>query len=249
MRLSVVVPAYNEERRLPATLARIGEYVASAGETGWEIVVVDDGSADRTAEAARAAGSAGGIPVEVVVLPANRGKGAAIREGVRRSRGERVLVSDADLSTPIEEWTKLRDAGAPLAIGSRAIDEATVRRRQAWYRRALGKVFNRIVRTLSVPGIRDTQCGFKLFDGAVARDLFAAARIDRFAWDVEILAIARARGIPIAEVPVLWFNSPESKVSVFRDLAPTVRDLLRIRLRMRREAKAARRTEQAAPRG
>jgi dolichyl-phosphate beta-glucosyltransferase len=234
-RVAVVVPAHNEERRLPATLARIGDYVRSAGETGWEIVVVDDGSADGTAAAARAAAASAGVPVEVVALPENRGKGAAIREGVRRSRGDRVLVSDADLSTPIEEWTKLRDAGAPVAIGSRALDEATVRRRQAWYRRALGKLFNRVVRTLTVPGIRDTQCGFKLFDGVAARSLFADARIDRFAWDVEILALARARGIRIAEVPVLWFNSPESKVSVLRDLIPTIRDLIRIRARMRGE--------------
>ncbi|HET9795778.1 MAG TPA: dolichyl-phosphate beta-glucosyltransferase [Thermoanaerobaculia bacterium] len=232
MNVSLVVPAFNEERRLPATLARIGEYLRGAGESQWEIVVVDDGSSDRTAEAARAAAPAAGAPVEVVVLPRNRGKGAAIREGVARTRGERVLVSDADLSTPIEEWRRLRDAGAPVAIGSRALDEATVRRRQAWYRRALGKLFNRVVRALSVPGIRDTQCGFKLFDGDVARELFAAARIDRFAWDVEILALARARGLRIAEVPVLWFNSPESKVSVVRDLIPTMRDLIRIRLRV-----------------
>ena len=240
MKLSLVVPAYNEERRLPATLARIGDYLRQSGESGWEIVVVDDGSTDRTAEAARTGAPRAGAPVEVVVLPENRGKGAAIREGVRRARGERVLVSDADLSTPIEEWRRLADAGAPIAIGSRAIDEGTVRLRQAWYRRALGKAFNRIVRALSVPGIRDTQCGFKLFDGGVARALFADATIDRFAWDVEILALARARGIAIAEVPVLWFNSPESKVSVVRDLVPTLRDLLRIRARMRRESKTTR---------
>jgi len=234
VKVSVVVPAYNEEKRLPATLARIGDYLRQAGESEWEIVVVDDGSSDRTADVARAAAPEAGVPVEVVVLPRNRGKGAAIREGVVRTRGERVLVSDADLSTPIEEWRRLSDAGTPIAIGSRAIDEATVRRRQAWYRRTLGKLFNRLVRALSVPGIRDTQCGFKLFDGAVARELFSSARIDRFAWDVEILALARARGIPIAEVPVLWFNSPESKVSVLRDLIPTMRDLIRIRLRIKR---------------
>jgi dolichyl-phosphate beta-glucosyltransferase len=237
MRVSLVVPAFNEERRLPGTLSRIGDYLRDAGESGWEIVVVDDGSSDRTAEAARASAPAAGVPVEVIVLPRNRGKGAAIRAGVARTRGERVLVSDADLSTPIEEWHRLRDAGAPVAIGSRALDERMVRRRQAWYRRTLGKLFNRIVRVLSVPGIRDTQCGFKLFDGEAARALFAEARIDRFAWDVEILALARARGLTIAEIPVLWFNSPESKVSVVRDLVPTLRDLLKIRWRIAREPK------------
>jgi dolichyl-phosphate beta-glucosyltransferase len=237
MRVSLVVPAFNEERRLPGTLSRIGDYLRDAGESGWEIVVVDDGSSDRTAEVARESAPAAGVPVEVVVLPRNRGKGAAIRAGVARTRGERVLVSDADLSTPIEEWPRLRDAGAPVAIGSRALDERMVRRRQAWYRRTLGKLFNRLVRVLSVPGIRDTQCGFKLFDGDAARALFAEARIDRFAWDVEILALARARGLTIAEIPVLWFNSPESKVSVFRDLVPTLRDLLKIRWRVPREPK------------
>jgi dolichyl-phosphate beta-glucosyltransferase len=240
MKVSLVVPAYNEEGRLPGTLSRIGEYLRDAKESDWEIVVVDDGSSDRTAEAARRAAPAAGAPVEVVVLPRNRGKGAAIREGVARTRGERVLVSDADLSTPIEEWRRLLEAGAPVAIGSRALDEGMVRRRQAWYRRKLGKLFNRFVRALSVPGIRDTQCGFKLFDGDVARALFREARIDRFAWDVEILALARARGLRVAEVPVLWFNSPESKVSVFRDLVPTVRDLLKIRWRIPRVPKPRR---------
>jgi dolichyl-phosphate beta-glucosyltransferase len=234
MKVSLVIPAYNEEKRLPETLARIGEFLRSEGETDWEILVVDDGSTDRTSTAARQAAAGLPAPVDVIVFERNRGKGAAVREGVRRSRGESVLLSDADLSTPIEESRRLFAAGVPIAIGSRAIDEATVRLRQAWYRRALGKLFNRVVRTLSVQGIRDTQCGFKLFDGRIARELFAQARIDRFAYDVEILALAQARRIRIAEVPVLWFNSPETKVSVVRDLIPTMRDLIRIRFRVGR---------------
>lgn len=237
MNVSLVIPAYNEEKRLPGTLARVGEYLRSRPPEEWEVLVVDDGSTDRTVEAGRRAAADLPARCEIVRLPANRGKGAAIREGVALSRGDRVLLSDADLSTPIEEWERLRAAGTPIAIGSRALDEATVRRRQAWHRRALGKLFNRVVRALTVGGIRDTQCGFKLFDGELARDLFARARIDRFAYDVEILALARARGIAIAEIPVLWYNSPESKVSVVRDLYPTLRDLVRIRLRVRREAR------------
>jgi dolichyl-phosphate beta-glucosyltransferase len=237
MRISLVIPAYNEANRLPGTLARVGDYVRGRTGEEWELLVVDDGSTDGTAAAGRRAAANLPARCEIVTLSANRGKGAAIREGVARSRGDRVLLSDADLSTPIEEWERLRDAGAPVAIGSRALDEATVRRRQAWHRRALGKLFNRIVRALAIGGIRDTQCGFKLFDGDLARDLFAGARIDRFAYDVEILALARARGIPIAEIPVLWYNSPESKVSVVRDLFPTLRDLVRIRWRARRQAR------------
>jgi dolichyl-phosphate beta-glucosyltransferase len=241
MKVSLVIPAYNEEKRLPGTLARIGEYVRERTGEEWEVLVVDDGSTDGTAAAGRRAAALLPARCEVVTLSANRGKGAAIREGVARSRGERVLLSDADLSTPIEEWERLRDAGVPVAIGSRALDEATVRKRQAWHRRALGKMINGIVRALAIGGIRDTQCGFKLFDGDLARDLFAGARIDRFAYDVEILALARARGISIAEIPVLWYNSPESKVSVVRDLFPTLRDLVRIRWRVRREARDANR--------
>src|SRR5262249_52166256 len=155
--MTLVIPAYNEESRLPATLARVGAYLAEQNADGWEVLVVDDGSTDATVAAAERAGAALAVPCRVVPNGANRGKGAASRDGVRLSRGARVLVSDADLSTPIEEWTKLRDAGAPVAIGSRALDEATVRLPQAWYRRSLGKLFNRFVRLLSVPGIRDTQ--------------------------------------------------------------------------------------------
>jgi dolichyl-phosphate beta-glucosyltransferase len=195
------------------------------------VLLVDDGSRDDTPELARSSAQAAGLPLAVMAHPANRGKGAALRTGVAATRGDVVLLSDVDLSTPLSEFEKLllRLATHPIAIGSRAIDVGLVRRRQPWHRVLLGRAGNRIIRALAVPGIGDTQCGFKLFQGDVARELFAAATIDRFAYDVEILHLARRRGIPIAEVPVLWFNSPESKVRVLRDSVQTLADVFRIR--------------------
>jgi dolichyl-phosphate beta-glucosyltransferase len=174
----------------------------------------------------------------VLVHEVNRGKGAALRTGVAATRGDIVLLSDVDLSTPLAELQKLLPflAKNAIAIGSRAIDVGLVRRRQPWHRVLLGRAGNLVIRALAVPGIGDTQCGFKLFRGDVARELFAAATIDRFAYDVEILHLARRRGIAIAEVPVLWFNSPESKVRVFPDAIQTLADVFRIRWRHRRRA-------------
>jgi dolichyl-phosphate beta-glucosyltransferase len=201
------------------------------GGWDWEVIVVDDGSSDDTGDLARRAARQANLPVEILRHERNRGKGAAIRTGVLASTGDPVLVSDTDLSTPLAEWVKLAERlpTHPVAIGSRAMDEALVRKRQPFYRQFMGKTFNAVVRLLAVRGIRDTQCGFKLFRGDVARKLFSGARIDRFAYDVEILYLARRRGISIAEVPVLWFNSPESKVAVVKDSLRMLRDLIRIR--------------------
>jgi dolichyl-phosphate beta-glucosyltransferase len=229
MNVSLVIPAYNETDRILPSIARIAEYLLERNEP-WEVIVVDDGSRDGTGSSVRNAAKANGIPVRVIELPENRGKGAAVRAGVLESRGDWVLITDADLSTPIEEWEKLRDSGARVAIGSRALDESLIRRKQPWYRRTMGKTFNRFVQMLSVRGIRDTQCGFKWMEGKLARELFARSRIDRFAYDVEILSMARDRGIEIAEVPVVWVNSPQSKVSVVSDSLRMLRDLVRIRI-------------------
>jgi dolichyl-phosphate beta-glucosyltransferase len=225
--LSVVIPAYNEERRLPASLDKLAAYLSSAGVAA-EVIVVDDGSRDRTAETARDAGTRLGLDLIVLVLAENRGKGAAVREGVLAARGAHVLVSDADFSTPIGEWEKLAAARTPVAIGSRGIDESLVKEKQPFFRQAMGKLFNRFVRILLVGGIRDTQCGFKLFSREAAQGIFTRARIDRFAYDVEALVLARRLGYAIAEVPVLWFNSPDSKVSLMSG-AQAYLDLLRIR--------------------
>ncbi|MDQ6892499.1 MAG: glycosyltransferase family 2 protein [Acidobacteriota bacterium] len=239
---SLVIPAYNERDRIAASLDAIALWrQARPGGWDWEVLLVDDGSADGTAQVARAAAGRAGLPLQIHSLPRNRGKGAAIRMGVLASRGDPILVSDADLSTPLSEVEKLATQlpTHSIAVGSRAIDADLVRKKQPLHRRAFGKVGNLLVRVFAVNSIRDTQCGFKLFRGDVARELFRDAKVERFAYDMEILHLAQRRGFTIAEVPVLWFNAPGSKVSVLRDTLPTLRDLLRIRWIHRRERPAA----------
>jgi dolichyl-phosphate beta-glucosyltransferase len=226
--LSVVVPCYNEEARLPASLLRLASFLERHGGD-FELILVDDGSADRTLEIIQEAGQR--LPyVQVLALP-HRGKGAALAEGVQRSRGRLVLVSDADFSTPIEELSRLEEAiaeGADVAIGSRAAPGAR-EVDQPLHRRLMGKAFNLLVQALLLPGIWDTQCGFKLFRGPVARQLFAQLRTAGFAFDVEVLYRARRSGHRVREVPVRWINSPSSRVSLVRDARNMAFDLLRIR--------------------
>ena len=232
--LTVVIPALNEETRLPASLEALAAFMAARGEPlSLEVIVVDDGSADRTAERAAETGRRLGLDLRVLVHERNRGKGAAVRTGALAAEGRTILVSDADFSTPIREWEKLAAAGAPVAIGSRAVDESLVKERQPFYRVTLGKLFNRLVRLLAVPGIRDTQCGFKLFSREAARAIFSRATVDRFAWDVEALLLARKLGFRTAEVPVLWFNSPDSRVTLLGGVQATL-ELFRIRWRVAR---------------
>jgi len=234
---SLVLPAYNERNRIEGCLRSVAEWARTRpGGWDWEVILVDDGSSDATLPAARQLAAQLGLPLEILRHEENRGKGAAIRTGVLASSGNPVLVSDVDLSTPLTEWIKLAERlpSHPVAIGSRGLGEDLVRLKQPFHRRLLGKAGNLLVRLLAVPGIRDTQCGFKLFRGDVARDLFREARIDGFAYDMEILFLARRHGFSIAEVPVLWFNSLESKVSVVRDSLRTLWDLLRLRWLHRR---------------
>jgi len=235
--LTIVIPAFNEEERLPASLGAISAYLAARPSAPQvEVLVVDDGSLDATAARAEEAGRRHGLDLRVIRLPKNRGKGFAVRTGCLEAAGRLILVSDADFSTPIYEWEKLASANAPVAIGSRALDESLVKEHQSLGRRTMGKLFNRIVRLLVVPGIHDTQCGFKLFTREAARAIFSRARVDRFAFDVEALALARELGYPIAEVPVLWFNSPDSRVTLFGG-AQAYLELFRIQLRFRTRPK------------
>lgn len=232
--LSLVIPAYNEEKRLPVSLARIAEWLGSrTPPLSAEVLVVDDGSSDRTATVAEKTAAGLGLPFRVLRLEENRGKGAAVRAGVLAASGEHVLVTDADLSTPIEEVEKLLAADAPVAIGSRGLDATLVKERQSLFRVASGKTFNLLVRLLVVSGIRDTQCGFKLFQRDVAREVFSRTTVDRFAFDVEALLLSRRLGYRITEVPVLWFNSPDTRVGLGSGLEAFAA-LFRIRWRVSR---------------
>jgi dolichyl-phosphate beta-glucosyltransferase len=226
-RLSVVIPAFNEARRLPATLARVREHLVARGRP-YEILVVDDGSSDGTAEVARSAGE----DVRVLRHEPNRGKGYAVRRGMGAATGARRLMTDADLSTPIEELARLEaeiDRGFDVAIGSRAVAGARIEVRQPAYREAMGRVFNRLVQLLLLPGLADTQCGFKLFTARAAEAAFGACRLDGFSFDVEALYVARRRGLRVAEVPVVWRNDAATRVSLGGGGAAFL-DLLRIRL-------------------
>jgi dolichyl-phosphate beta-glucosyltransferase len=231
-KLSVVIPAYDEAERLPATLPRIYEHLRRRGEP-FEMLVVDDGSRDRTAEAVSALALA-----EVLVIrhPTNRGKGAAVRTGVLASQGDWVLLTDADLSTPIEDLDRLwpHVERADLVFGSRAAAGSAIGLRQPFHRELMGKVFNRVVRLLGVRGLRDTQCGFKLLPGATARELFRHLTIDRFAYDVELVWLARRRGLSVVEVGVRWENSAASHVRLLQDSLLMLLDVVRFRLHHRR---------------
>jgi dolichyl-phosphate beta-glucosyltransferase len=237
--LSVVVPAYNEEERLAVTLPSMLSYLEAAGRS-FEVIVVDDGSADGTASVAE---SFAGRGVRVVRHARNRGKGAAIRAGVLESRGDRVLLTDADLSTPMPEMERLERHldHADIAFGSRAVAGARIHHPQPLFRQWMGKTVNLMIRLLVAGGVRDTQCGFKLLDGPPARALFADLRLDGFAYDVELLWLARRRGLRVAEVGVAWNHSPDSKVRLVADSARMARDILRIRLLHRRRRAGARR--------
>jgi dolichyl-phosphate beta-glucosyltransferase len=227
--LSVVIPAFNEAERLGPSLDRALAYLERRGAS-FELLVVDDGSGDATGEVAAAYAGRG---VRLLTLPANRGKGAALRTGVLATSGEEVLLSDADFSTPIDELAKLerRLAEAELVLGSRAVPGAELRERQPFYREVMGKTFNRLIRLLGVRGIHDTQCGFKLLRGGIARELFAAMEIDGFAYDVELVWLAQRRGYRVVEVGVVWAHSDGSKVDPLRSSLAMFRDVLSLRRR------------------
>ncbi len=227
--ISIVIPSYNESSRIGATLSAIRAY-AEQNLADWEIIVVDDGSSDNTADVARST-----IPdsqrLVVVSNPGNRGKGFSTKNGCAHARFPYVLMSDADLSTPIEELEKLAVHAAPdtVVIASRGMAGSNLEVRQPLYRELMGRVFNLMVRIFVIGGISDTQCGFKLFGPEVVRNLMPLLQTDRFAFDVEILARARQMGYPIHEVPVRWRNDDRTRVSALSDSAGMFMDMLAVR--------------------
>jgi dolichyl-phosphate beta-glucosyltransferase len=233
--LSVVIPAFNEERRIGATLERIFAYLASRRSPS-EVLVVIDGSSDRTAEVVQRF-AADVAPVRLLAAAVNRGKGYCVRRGMLEARGALRLFTDADLSTPIEEVDRLAQAiaqGHDLAIGSRRLAGSEITLAQPWWRRVMGRTFAWCVQRVAVPGIQDTQCGFKLFSAAAATRIFPRLRIEHFGFDVEVLWIAHRLGLRVAEVPVTWTDDPRSTVRPVVDSLRMLADLARIRRADRR---------------
>ena len=228
--LSVVIPCYNEEQRLPRTIEQVERFLDER-KADYELILVDDGSADGTRQVMDAAAERR-ASVRIEALPHNRGKGRALAVGVEAARGDEILVTDADLSTPIEELDKLQAAlngGAGVAIASRGLRASRVEVSQPIYRVVMGKVFNLIVQAVLLPGIWDTQCGFKLFRADIARDAFAHLTTDGFGFDPEVLYRVKRRGVRIAEVPVVWRNSAPTKVSAIRSSLDMLRHVVRVR--------------------
>ena len=237
--LCVVVPAYNEEARVTATLKRICAFLDEHIENP-ELIVVDDGSSDSTVKVVQS--FIEGIRyARVIQQDRNRGKGAAVRSGVMESSRNLVLFSDADLSTPIEDFLLLHTAiqsGTKIAVGSRGMKESRLEIRQPWYREMMGRIFNKIVRLVLPLSLHDTQCGFKLFCAREAKALFGALRTEGFAFDVEIIFRAHLAGIEVAEIPVTWRNDEGTRVRAIQDSAHMFAQLLAIRVQVLGDKKA-----------
>lgn len=234
--LSIVVPAYNEEKRLVPTLESLIDFANACGDD-TEIIVVDDGSTDATAAVAA---ETGGPKVRVISYPDNRGKGHAVRVGMLAATGEHRLFTDADGSTPIAEYTALAVSlkalgGSGVAFGSVAVEDANVAKSQGVIREALGKLGNLMIRIIALPGVHDSQRGFKLFSADAAEAVFSISVVDGWGFDVEALALSRKLGFPIVEVPVTWAHVDGGSITPMAYVT-TLADVAGFRLRMIRGA-------------
>jgi dolichyl-phosphate beta-glucosyltransferase len=226
MDYSLIIPAYNEEKRLKETLETTTNYLNN-NYSNFEILVVDDGSSDKTCDVVSSFDN-----VKLIKLGTNQGKGAAVRKGILSAVGKIRIFTDADLSTPITEIPKAIEfinKGYDIFIGSRALDHSLIKKHQPKYREFMGKTFNKFVQVLVLWGIKDTQCGFKAFTAAAAETVFTKSVIDRFSFDVEVLFIARKLKLKIAEVPVIWYNDDRTKVNAIKDSYRMFLDILKIR--------------------
>ena len=226
--LSIVLPAHNEERRLPRTLEEVKGFV-EAQPFSVEVVLVENGSQDRTLELAQQFATR--VPFLKVIHEERSGKGLAVRSGILTAKGEYRIFCDVDFSMPVTEINRFIPPALPdcqVAIGSREAPGA-VRYNEPYYRHLSGRVFNTLVRWLALPGLHDSQCGFKCFRGDIADEIFPLQTNTGWAFDVEVLFVARQRGYHIVEVPVPWYFNPESKVRMLRDSWRMVRDLILIR--------------------
>lgn len=230
MFLSIIIPVFNEKEIIINTLKTIINFLVKK-EYPYELIIVDDASTDDTVKIIQDFLKTNSQPIILLKNNINRGKGYAVRKGVLVSRGEYILFTDADLSTPIEELDKLLffiKNGYDIVIGSRGLKQSQLIRRQVWYREKMGKIFNLLVRILILKGIKDTQCGFKIFKTEVAKKIFLKTKINRFAFDVEVLFIAKKFNYKIKEVAITWKNRYASKVHIIKDSIIMLMDILRI---------------------
>ncbi len=225
--LSIIIPAYNESDRIKASLQKAVDYLGNK-DYEYEIIVADDGSTDDTVEIANNFHE----KVRAIALPKNTGKGAAVRMGMLEAKGEIRIFTDADFSTPIYEIEKIIYSlknNYDVVIGSRALDYDMVKEHQPFYREFMGKTFNKFVQLMVIKGIKDTQCGFKGFTAAAAKEIFSKAKIDGFSFDVEALYLAKRANLKIDEVPVEWYNDDRSKVNPITDSISMLIEIFKIK--------------------
>jgi len=228
--ISIIIPAFNEEKRISKTIKGIERYLDSKN-ISYEIIVVDDGSSDNTLNLVKGF-SKNNNKITYITYEKNMGKGYAVREGVKNSKGNLILFSDADLSTPITEMEKLIAAiknGFDISIASRALSNSEIIVSQHFYRKTMGKIFNILVQLLIYRGIKDTQCGFKCFTKKASQEIFKRCKINGFSFDVEALLIGKKLGFKIKDIPVQWVNSPESRVHPIKHSLLMIKELLQIK--------------------